>query len=193
MKRISILLTIFGLWVPAFSRAQDAATEERLNKLAGQIQDLQTAEEATRRRLDSLSKDLDTLREQVSKPTGNYASQEDLTRLLDAIKEVDRKRLEDAEKIHSELLKLGNTLAVPPSSTKRKTPATAEPPSTTRPEGSDKGYEYVVKKGDTLLTIAQTYRDNNVKVTAEQIQKANPGLKPERMYVGQKIFIPAPK
>lgn len=50
-----------------------------------------------------------------------------------------------------------------------------------------------MKKGDTLSTIVQAYRDNNIKVTMDQILKANPGLKPERMRVGQKIFIPAPQ
>ena len=38
----------------------------------------------------------------------------------------------------------------------------------------------------------QAYREKNIKVTVKQIENANPGLKPERLKVGQKIFIPAP-
>ena len=35
-------------------------------------------------------------------------------------------------------------------------------------------------------------KEKNIKVTVKQIENANPGLKPERLKVGQKIFIPAP-
>jgi LysM repeat protein len=57
----------------------------------------------------------------------------------------------------------------------------------------DKGFEYEVKKDDTLSLIVKAYRDNNIKITMDQVLKANPGLKPEKMRVGQKIFIPAPQ
>ena len=59
--------------------------------------------------------------------------------------------------------------------------------------GAQKGYYYEVKAGDTLAAIAKAYRDQqHVKVTATQIQTANPGLNPNNMKVGQKIFIPDP-
>jgi len=49
-----------------------------------------------------------------------------------------------------------------------------------------------VARGDTLSTIVEAYREQNIKVTLDSILKANPGLKPERLQVGQKIIIPAP-
>ena len=52
---------------------------------------------------------------------------------------------------------------------------------------------YVVQSGDTLSVIVQAYNEKGIKVTTKQILKANPGLVPEKMKVGQKIFIPAPK
>jgi LysM repeat protein len=55
----------------------------------------------------------------------------------------------------------------------------------------DKGIEYVVKEHDTLSGIVKSCRDQKINVTMDQILKANPGLKPERMRTGQKIFIPA--
>ena len=58
--------------------------------------------------------------------------------------------------------------------------------------GKESGYEYKVAAGDTLLIIAKAYRDQGIKVTSEQILKANPGLDPKSLKVGQKIFIPAP-
>src|ERR1035437_7692880 len=56
--------------------------------------------------------------------------------------------------------------------------------------GKESGYEYKVARGDTLSKIAKAYRDQGIKVTADQILKANPGLDP-KIKVGQKIFIPA--
>jgi len=58
--------------------------------------------------------------------------------------------------------------------------------------GPQNGYDYTVQKGDTLLAIAKAYREQGVKVSTDEILKANPGLDPKTMKVGQKIFIPAP-
>jgi len=194
MKRLSFLLVTLMLSAPAALRAQDAATEERLNKLSGQIEDISAAQEVLRKQLASLMKDVDSLREQAAKPSPSYARPEDLNRLADAIKEVDRKRIEDAEKIHSELLKLRKLLETPIPSTRRTSTArssrdNSSASSTSTPE---KGFEYVIRSGDTLDAIVMAYREKNIKVTVKEIIDANPGLVPERLQIGQKIFIPAP-
>ena len=54
------------------------------------------------------------------------------------------------------------------------------------------GYEYSIQRNDNLSIIAKAYRDQGIKVTTDQILKANPGLDPKNLKVGQKIFIPAP-
>ena len=54
------------------------------------------------------------------------------------------------------------------------------------------GYEYPVQSGDTLSAIARAYKDKGVKVTVQQIEKANPGLTATTLYVGKTIFIPDP-
>jgi LysM repeat protein len=51
----------------------------------------------------------------------------------------------------------------------------------------------VIQKNDSLDAIVQAYKEKNIKVTVAGILKANPGLIPEKMRVGQKIFIPAPQ
>jgi LysM repeat protein len=194
MKRISFLLLTLALCAPPALRAQDAATEERLNKLSARIDDLEAGREVLKKRVDELVKELDSVREQSGKPNVNYASQESIKSLEEAVKEVDRKRLEDAEKIHTELLKLRDLLKAPLASS-RKAPVSVpkEPPVTPGSTTPDKGFEYVIKSGDTLDAIVQAYKEQKVKVTVAQILKANPGLKAERMLVGQKIFIPAPQ
>ena len=192
MKRISYLLMTLALCFAPGVRAQDAATQERLDKLSGRIEDLTAAQEALKQQITKMSRELENVREQSGKPNSSYARQEDLERLEKAIKEVDRKRVDDAEKIQTQLQNLRKVLEAPPPQSK-KAPVTTpkDPPATSNPSTPEKGFEYVVKSGDTLDAIAQGCKEKNVKVTVAQILKANPGLKAERLKVGQKIFIPA--
>jgi len=192
MKRISFLLVTLALCSPCGLRAQDAATEERLNKLSGRIEDLMAGQEVLKKQIADLARDLRSLREQSAQPNVNYARQEDLNSLAEKIKEVDRKRLEDAEKVRTELLKLRDVLRAPLTPTKKAAP-TKSPKDTATAPLSDKGFEYAIQSGDTLEAIVQAYKEQNIKVTVAQILNANPGLKAERMRVGQKIFIPAPQ
>jgi LysM repeat protein len=80
------------------------------------------------------------------------------------------------------------------SSGHKSTPnvTTNAPTGGSSPGGRENGYEYKVAEHDTLSIIAKAYRDQGIKVTADQILKANPGLDPKNLKVGQKIFIPAP-
>lgn len=189
MKRILFLLVTLALCPAPALRAQDAATQERLDKLAGRIEDLTAAQEALRKQMSELNRELENVREQSGKPNTSYARQEDLKGLAESIKEVDRKRMDDAEKIHTELLKLRKALEVP------LTPQKPKPASVPKekPAGDEKVFPYVIQPGDTLSAIVQAYKEKNIKVTAAQILKANPGLKAERLIVGTKIFIPAPQ
>ncbi len=188
---------MFLLWAACAAPAQDAATEERWNKLAGQIEDLVAGQAALQKRVSELAREVENLREQASKPAGNYATPEDLKRLADAIKEVDRKRVEDYDKIQTVLQKLGKTIAAPLPAQPKKTVSTSQQdtPTTSDKAGAKKeeGFEYTVQQGDTLSALVAAYREKNIKVTKEQILKANPGLVPEKMKLGQKIWIPAPQ
>src|SRR5262249_21603217 len=99
MKRflLIVLLSCGGLTIDA----QDAATEERLNKLSGQIEDLLAAQAAQQKRLAALAREISELREHAQRPNPAYAGQEDLRHLAEALREVDRKRLDDYDKIRA--------------------------------------------------------------------------------------------
>jgi LysM repeat protein len=194
MKKIVRWAGLLTLCVALQSPAQDAAVEERLNQLSGKIDNLIEGQEAQRKRIADLTREIEELRDQQNKPQPTYASQEDLKRLADALQQLDRKRLEDYDKIRAELLKLGRTISESaPTAPRPQRQAPKETTSAEKPPRNDSGFEYVVEKNDTLSVIAQRCRqEKNLKVTPDQILKANPGLKPERLRVGQKIFIPAP-
>jgi LysM repeat protein len=105
---------------------------------------------------------------------------------------VDKKRVDDNQRVLTELEKLGKTLgggsgrrtATPPKSDVTPPPVDANPNAA--------HFEYQVQSGDTLSAIVKAYRDKNIKITLSQVLAANPGLKAENMKVGQKIIIPAP-
>lgn len=194
MKRISIFLAGALLAVPALSPAQDAATEERLNKLSGDIQNIIERQAAQDKKIDDLIRDFQNFQQaQLNKPAADYASQEDLKTLAAKIQEVDRKRQEDNDAITETLRKLGKTIATTP--TRRSQPVlpndAGSPGTGDKPQ---KGFEYKVQSGDTLGAIIKACEEQKkVRLTLKQVLDANPGLKPEKMYVGQKIFIPLPE
>lgn len=180
------------LAAPVVVRGQDAAVEERMNKISAQLDELKEARDAQNRRIEELAKQLREVQEQAGKPAGNYASAEDVKELAAKLKEVDEKRVQDNERIVTQIEKLGKTLSSPVKAGGGKTSATPAGAGIAPVPANDKGYEYVVQSGDTLSVIVAAYREKNIKVTVDQILKANPGLQPEKMKVGQKIFIPAP-
>jgi LysM repeat protein len=203
MKRISLLMITLAFGASPAIRAQDAATEERISKLNGTIADLRESQDSLKKHIERLAKEIEALREQASKPTGNYASAEDLKTLAKSVEEVDHKRIKDYEKINANLDKLkellvgttkppkrGARAAASDATAEKATPEKAE---TAKPPGDDKAFPYVIKKGDTLDAIVLAYKEKNIKVTVDQILKANPGLVPEKMKTGQKIWIPAPQ
>ncbi|MFW6036102.1 MAG: DUF3794 and LysM peptidoglycan-binding domain-containing protein, partial [Halothermotrichaceae bacterium] len=55
-----------------------------------------------------------------------------------------------------------------------------------RPAGREGKIEYTIRSGDTLYKIAREY-----STTIETILALNPGISPDRLQVGQRIWIPA--
>ena len=194
MKRISFLLATLVFCAAPAVRAQDAATQERLDRMAGRLDDQEKRQEALGKQLHELSRELESLREQLNKPSANYARPEDLKSLAEAIKEVDRKRIEDAEKVRTELLRLRKALETPAAPSK-KGPGSGprEKSPTEKPPVDGKVFPYTIQSGDTIDAIVAAYKEKDIKITVAQILAANPGLKADRLRVGQKIYIPAPK
>jgi chromosome segregation ATPase len=193
MKRILIWIFILGISLAA-ARAQDDATQQQINKLNGQIQDLSDAQAVQAKRITALEKEISELRDKSSQPGAtDTANADDLKKLADQVQEIDKKRQADRELILKEIEKLGKASS---GTASHKSPVSTAPVSTDNSTAntSDKqnGYWQVVGSGDTISTIVKAYRAKGIKVTTEQILKANPGLDPKNLKVGQKIFVPAP-
>jgi N-acetylmuramoyl-L-alanine amidase len=209
MKRIFCLFFVLITLAPVLrgqgspSAAEVAArqeAEENYKTLSGTVDDLLKAQQDTEKQLNAINKQIADLRDQAGKPAGNYASQDDLKRLADAIQEIDKKREADKELILHEIAKLGKTISTGSSRPSSK-PATidesqrTQTPTSAAGTGTDpnqSGYTYTIKGGDTYGQIAKAYREQGIKVTSMQIEKANPGVDPTKLVIGQKILIPAP-
>lgn len=191
MKKISLLILAGALAVCPV-RGQDAATQQQIDKLGGQIQDLLEAQAQQGRRLDAMAKEISELRDKVNTPqVSDSASREDLKKLVEQVQEIDKKRADDRELILKNLEKVakagGDTA---PVRQRKPAPKPPEDNSTTPLATPQNGYEYTVKPGDSVSAIAKAYRDQGVKVTTTQILKANPGLDANKLIAGKKIFIP---
>jgi nucleoid-associated protein YgaU len=190
MKKLAILLMAGLLSLTQALWAQDAAVEERLNKINGHVEDLLAAQKLQQERIAELARELGNLREEAGKATSGFASQEEMRKLAEKLQEIDQKRVADNEKILREIEKLGRAGAVPRTEKKvqKSLPETKEKAGASG--GAEKGFEYVIESGDTLSTIALAYQKQGIKITSDQILKANPGLKPNSLRVGQKLSFP---
>lgn len=195
MRTILIYLFSFAL-VAAFAprvHAQDSATQQQLDKLSGEIQDLQDALTQQNKEIEDLQKKVSDMQDKLNAPAANdSASADDLKKLAEQVQEIDRKRQEDNEQILKTLEKLSKGGAIEPHAI--NPPPTSQNPTPIETSGGQQnGYYYTIQSGNTLSAIAKAYQGKGIKVTVKEILAANPGLNPGALYVGQKIFIPAPQ
>jgi LysM repeat protein len=192
MKRLFLLGMALALCTSPVVRAQDAATQEQLAKLSGRIDDLIAGQQTLRKEIDGLRRELASVRELASKPQGDWATPEDLRRVAKGIEEVDRKRIADSELVQKQLEKIRQALDKPLPPPKRTVSAPSKDTTAAeKPDRPQQGLEHVVKPGETLSSIVAACREQKIKVTQKQILEANPGLKPDLIIPGKKIFIPA--
>lgn len=196
MKRnwIKIIAVVFALNVCFQVNGQSTDTaaviaareeaEERYKKMFSAIEELQAAQVLFKKRLDELEARLNEIQQGLSRLTNNLATRAEIIALGEKLIALDKERQEDKKLIVEQLSKLGASL-------KNLSSAPAPPPSNTAPK-VEKGYEYVIQPGDTLSKIVKMYRDEGIKVSMQQIIDANPGLNPNSLKIGQKIFIPHP-
>ena len=192
MKKISLWILVFA-FVVGLAHAQDAATQQQIDQLNGKLQDLIDAQAAQGKRLEALEKQIADLNEKVNTPVVNdSASRDDLKKLAEQVQEIDKKRQADNDLVLEQLKKLAKISSGSGHKTPPSTPTISTNDPTLNSAGPQKGYDYTIASGDTLMAIAKAYRAQGVKVTSDQILKANPGLNPNSLIVGKKIFIPDP-
>lgn len=149
--------------------------------------------------------------------TGDIKKLEEKINALDKRREADKEAITtEVQKLTKALADLTKALAsAPPPVTHEKPPVDRKPPGggvttvkiktpetkvpevkTPEPPAKvEKGVEHVVSKGEFFSTILAAYNAEFKKlgkkqVTQKQVMAANPGLNPNNIRIGQKVFIP---
>ncbi|MEI9865296.1 MAG: OmpH family outer membrane protein [Limisphaerales bacterium] len=84
-------------------------TQQQIDKLYGQIQDVLETQAAQTKRMDALEKEIGDLRDKLNQPAAanDSASTEDLKKLAAQVQEIDKKRQSDNEQILKAMEKIG--------------------------------------------------------------------------------------
>ncbi len=186
---------------PAPSPAVDAQTKfyaEQFRRLRGEIDEIKDAHAQQMAETEKLRIEVKQLTASNTRLTAklaeNFATAEDLAALRTSLKELDGNRIEDREALKQAIVKLGDLI----NKVARQKPATQPVDPNPRTVAQDFKYnEHKVETGEFLSTIILAYNRHYKEeglgtVTQTQVLKANPGLNPNRLLVGQKIKIPLP-
>jgi LysM repeat protein len=137
---------------------------------ANQTQDRLIAQENQRRmagRVETLEREIDRISLELDA----------LRQTLDSrLATIERKSADDKRELIARLSAQLDKLVA-------QTPAPA--PVQSSAGGAVQGYEHIVQQGETLSTIAKAYN-----VTTKAIIQANKIKNPDRLSIGQKLFIP---
>lgn len=210
--------------------ARAEITQEDIRQLQTRFQQAEESEERLRARIQKLEATVAELRSQIGDVRSVAASagkdavtQDQLKKVLDQLRELDRRRQEDNEKVLQQIKRLADLPAPPPPSFEDPKPKGRKPAadagaatggggagkgeSKAEPKGEPKTeapkpslpadyefYEHVVRDNQSLSQIINEYNKGyGLKVRLKHVLEANPKLRPERVAPGQKIRIPVVK
>ena len=182
---------------PASKPAGSVYYAEQFRRLRGEIGELKGAHALQQEQSDKLKKIIKFLTNENLKLNrrlaGNFATADEVKALQIALKEMDANRLKDRAIFQKALGGLGELIQ---KVAQQKAAAPSVPPAgPVRPVF--KFNTHKVEAGEFLGTIIiaynSAYKEEGLGiVTQSQVLKANPGLNPNRLLVGQKIKIPLP-
>ncbi len=203
---------------------QAEISPEDIRQLQTRFQQAEESEERLRARIQKLESTIAELRSQLGEVRSVAASagkdsvtQEQLKKVLDQLRDLDRRRQEDNEKVLQQIKRLADLPTAPPPSfddpkPKGRKPSAepsvgaggaakidskAEPkadvPKPTLPADYE-FYEHVVRDNQSVSQIINEYNKGyGLKVRLKHVLEANPKLRPERLVTGQKVRIPVVK
>jgi hypothetical protein len=180
----------------ARSTAERAAAEERYRILQSSYDDLAAAQLELRKRLEAVTDALQKVSAEARSRPGaeQLVTRAEFEKLVESVREIDRKREADRRQILAQIEELGKSLQEMLRRPPAKVVTGQDPPSRGGSSGNQEGVEYVVESGNTLSAIIAAhnaaFKDQGRKTSLQLILDANPGLVPETMQVGKKLFIP---
>ena len=203
---------------------QAEITPEDIRQLQTRFQQAEESEERLRARMQKMESTIAELRSQLGEVRSVAASagkdsvtQEQLKKVLDQLRDLDRRRQEDNEKVLQQIKRLADLPTAPPPSfddpkpkgrkpsgepslgaggsakVESKVEPMADVPKPTLPADYE-FYEHVVRENQSVSQIINEYNKGyGMKVRLKHVLEANPKLRPERLVTGQKVRIPVVK
>ena len=171
---------------------------EKLQKLNGDLEQLMGAYNLQIRKMEALEaqvKNLQTANENLKRENVlRFASNKDIEELASKLVKLDNNLRNDLKLTNQQIDVILKTIQKIANS-----PAPASPPTRNNPAPANfQAREHVVQSGEFLSTILSAYntafKEEGLKgrVSQSQVLKANPGIKADRLLVGQKLLIPLP-
>lgn len=187
MGLTALMTTHLFAQIDPVARARQLEAEDQQQRMNARLQALEEALQTIQQEMGALRAEMRNMRDTTSR--ANPATQSSLTQLEEKIREVDRKRITDQEKVLSLLGRIekqasGPTSTRPPKDKVEKETKTAPPPGKT--------YEYTIREGDSLYKIVRDLREQKVNVTEAAIKQANPKTDWNNLKIGKTINIPVP-
>ncbi len=169
---------------------REDAREERLKILraADQIEIIQT-------NADKIQVEIATLKEQIAKlQDANSTQEQEISSLKNALNKSEESRAKEREVLLAkvgEMIASAKPAASEPRHIKETPPKDTSPAANTEaPHDAEHGFSHTVEKGQTLSMIAAAFNEKGIKVTVDDIRKANNLGPKDVLKVGQKLFIP---
>ena len=171
---------------------------EKLQKLNGDMEQLMGAYNLQIRKMEALEaqvKNLQTANENLKRENAlRFASNKDIEELASKLMKLDNNLRNDLKLTNQQIDEILKTVQKIANS-----PAPTSPPTHNNPAPANfQAREHVVQSGEFLSTILSAYntafKEEGLKghVSQSQVLKANPGMKADRLLVGQKLLIPLP-
>lgn len=200
---LGAVVTAFPVAGQSSKLLADAARQELEDKVRRQqaeIEDLKLL-------VNSLAENLKTLNQQVVDQNRamtkfaeaykisleDYARKDDLGGIARSVKEVESNREADKKLFLNKFDELRKLILDNPTKVIQVNTGGG---SSSRPREEPRGVEHQVAPGETASAIVEAYnaelkkRGSKARVTFDLLKQANPGLNLDRIYVGQKLFIP---
>jgi len=170
----------------AFAEREEA--RERYKRMSAKIEDLENTIQTYNQQFQKMEAEIHRLRSELSKPREGGVDASALAEVRRKIEIVDKAREADQENVMKEFARLRKELLGAVTKAPKSNSGSTSPTPT--PQTSEKGLEYSIREGDTLGKLVVALNKQGVKVSQKQVEQANPGVKWDKLKIGQKIFIP---
>jgi len=198
---VSLFILGFGV-CPVFAQpsygaqayAERQQQEERWRKISSQMEELLASQEVLRKRIQSLEEENRQLNKKLNESGTTYVTPSQLDKvakdLNDKIYQVDKNREADQKVVKQEVGQAFERMRKLVQGRAETLAPASDGGSSTPSDAPDKFYTHTIQAGQTISAVVQAFKAKGIRVSTDDILKANPGINPKTLQVGQVIKIP---